>query len=91
MCISAYGSRGCSRPQFGSCTGSESSCTPFSIRKSLNLFKDKTRFPGPRAAYPSLRSISTFPVSVTPPEANLLRLLFLVFASKRILCFYILS
>ena len=46
MCISAYGSRRCSRPQFGSCTGSESSFTLLSTRKSLNLVKDKTRFSG---------------------------------------------
>ena len=47
-----------------------------------------------RILSPSLsspRSISTFPVSVTPPEARPLRLLFLIFASKGILCFYILS
>ena len=40
-CISAYSSRGCSRPRFGSYTGSESS-----TRKSLSLVKDKIRFSG---------------------------------------------
>ena len=45
-CISAYISRGCSRPLFGSYTGSESSFTYLSIRKSLSLVKDKTRFSG---------------------------------------------
>ena len=44
MCISAYSSRGCSRPLFGSYTGSESSFTSLSTRKSLNLVKDKSRF-----------------------------------------------
>ena len=46
LCISAYNSRGCSRPRFGSYTGSESSFTSLSTRKSLNLVKDKTRFSG---------------------------------------------
>ena len=40
--MSAYSSRGCSRPLFGSYTGSESQFT----RKTLNLVKDKTRFSG---------------------------------------------
>ena len=44
--MSAYSSRGCSRPLFGSYTGSESSFTSLSTRKSLNLVKDKTRFSG---------------------------------------------
>ena len=44
--MSAYRSRGCSRPLFGSYTGSESSFTSLSTRKSLNLVKDKTRFSG---------------------------------------------
>ena len=44
MCMSAYSSRGCSRPLFGSYTGSESSFISLSTRKSLNLVKDKTRF-----------------------------------------------
>ena len=43
-CASAYNSRGCSRPLFGSYTGSESSLTSLSTRKSLHLVKDKTRF-----------------------------------------------
>ena len=42
--MSAYSSRGCSRPLFGSYTGSESSFTSLSTRKSLNLVKDNTRF-----------------------------------------------
>ena len=45
-CISACSSRGCNRPLFGSYTGSESSFTSLSTRKSLNLVKDKTRFSG---------------------------------------------
>ena len=44
--MSACSSRGCSRPLFGSYTGSESSFTSLSTRKSLNLVKDKTRFSG---------------------------------------------
>ena len=44
--MSAYSSRGCSRPLFGSYTGSESSFTSFSTRKSRSLVKDKTRFSG---------------------------------------------
>ena len=44
--MSAYSSRGCSRPLFGSYIGSESSFTSLSTRKSLNLFKDKTRSSG---------------------------------------------
>ena len=44
--MSVYSSRGCSRPLFGSYTGSESSFTSLSTRKSLNLVKDKTRFSG---------------------------------------------
>ena len=94
-CTSAYNSRGCSLPLFGSYTGSESSFTSISTRKSLSLVKDKTRFSGSgRAASlsPSLpRSISTFPVSATPPEVRLLRPLSLVFASKGIPRFCILS
>ena len=46
MCVSAYNSRGCSRPGSGSCTGSECFFTSLSIRKSLSLVKDKTRFCG---------------------------------------------
>ena len=45
-CISAYSSRGCSCPRFGSYTGSESFFTGLSARKSLSLVKDKTRFSG---------------------------------------------
>ena len=45
-CISAYSFRGCSRPRFESYTGSESSFTSLSTRKSLNLVNDKTRFSG---------------------------------------------
>ena len=45
-CISAYNSGGCSRPRFGSYTGSASSFTSLSTRKSLNLVKDKTSFSG---------------------------------------------
>ena len=45
-CTSAYNSRGCSLPLFGSYTGSESSFTSISTRKSLSLVKDKTRFSG---------------------------------------------
>ena len=41
-----YNFRGCSRPLFGSYTGSESSFTSISTRKSLNLVRDKTRFSG---------------------------------------------
>ena len=44
--MSAYSFRGCSRPLFGSYTGNESSFTSLSMRKSLNLIKDKTRFSG---------------------------------------------
>ena len=44
--MSAYSSRGCSRPLFGSYTRSESSFTSLSTRKSLTLVKDKTRFSG---------------------------------------------
>ena len=44
--MSAYSSRGNSRPLFGSYTGSESSFTSLSTRKSFNLVKDKTRFSG---------------------------------------------
>ena len=89
-CIIAYSSRGCSRHRFGSYIGSESSFTSLSTRKSLSVVKDKT-FPVPHAAFPSPsspRSIDTFPVSATPPEARLLRLIFLVFASKGILFLY---
>ena len=45
-CISAYSPRGCSRPRFGSYTGSESSFTSLSTRKSLILVQDKTKFSG---------------------------------------------
>ena len=45
-CISAYSSRGWSRPLFGLYTGSESSFTSLSIRKSLIFVKDKTKFSG---------------------------------------------
>ena len=41
--ISAYSSRGCSRPRFGSYTRSESSFTPLSSRKSFSLVRDKTK------------------------------------------------
>ena len=44
--MSAYSSRGCSRPLLGSYTGSESFFTSLSTRKSLNLVEDKTRFSG---------------------------------------------
>ena len=44
--MSAYRFRGCSRPLFGSYTVSESSFTSLSMKKSLNLVKDKTRFSG---------------------------------------------
>ena len=44
--MSAYSSRGCSRPLFGSYTGRENSFTSLSTRKSLNLVKDKKRFSG---------------------------------------------
>ena len=44
--MSAYSSPGCSRPLFGSYTGSESSFASLSTRNSLNLVKDKTRFSG---------------------------------------------
>ena len=43
-CISAYNSRGCSRPRFGSYTGTESSFISLFKRKSLSLVKDKTKF-----------------------------------------------
>ena len=45
-CISAYSSRGWSRPRFGSYTGSESSFSSLSTRKSLSLVTDKTKFSG---------------------------------------------
>ena len=45
-CISAYSSRGCIRPRFGSYAGSESSFTSISTRKALSLVKDKTKFSG---------------------------------------------
>ena len=44
--MSAYSSRGCSRPLFGSYTRSESSFTSLSTRKYLNIVKDKTRLSG---------------------------------------------
>ena len=44
--MSAYSSRGCSRPLFGSYTGKESSFTSLSTKKSLYLVKDKTRSSG---------------------------------------------
>ena len=44
--MSAYSSRGCSRPLFGSYSGRESSFASLSTRKSLNLVNDKTRFSG---------------------------------------------
>ena len=44
--MSAYSSRGCSRPLFGSYTGSEIPFTSLPTRKSLNLVKDKTSFSG---------------------------------------------
>ena len=44
--MSAYSSRECSRPLFGSYTGSKNSFTSLSTRKSLNLVKGKTRFSG---------------------------------------------
>ena len=50
-CTSAYSSLGCSRPLFGSYTGSESSFTSISKRKSLNLVKDKTRFSGSKCCF----------------------------------------
>ena len=50
--MSAYSSRGCSCPLFGSYTGSESSFTSLSTRKSLNLVKDKTRFSGSTCCFP---------------------------------------
>ena len=69
--------------------------SPPSTQGSLSVSSGKgLGFPGPHAASlppSSPRSINTFPVSVTPPEARLLRLLFLVFASKGTLCFCILS
>ena len=43
-CISAYSSRGCNRPRFGSYIGSESSFTSLFTRKSLSLVEDKTKF-----------------------------------------------
>ena len=45
-CISAYSSCGFNRPRFGSYTGSGSSFTSLSTRKSLSLVKDKTMFSG---------------------------------------------
>ena len=45
-CISAYSSRGCSRPRFGSYIRSESSFTSLSTKTSLSLVKDKTKFSG---------------------------------------------
>ena len=42
---------GCSRPLFGSYTGSESSFTSLSKRKSLNLVKDKTKFSGSKCLF----------------------------------------
>ena len=52
--------------------------------QGMTEFSGSTRFsPSPSSS----RNISTFTVSVTPPEAKLLRLLFLVFASKGNLCF----
>ena len=49
--MSAYSYRGCSRPLFGSYTGSESSFTSLSTRKSLNLVKDKTWFSGSKCRF----------------------------------------
>ena len=74
--MSAYSSRGCSRPLFGSYRGSESSFTSLSTRKSLNLVKDRTRFSGSTCRFSVARVTKKhryFPVSVTPPEARLLR------------------
>ena len=42
-CISAYSSLGCSRPRLGSYTGSESSLTSLSRRKSLSLVRERTK------------------------------------------------
>ena len=44
--MSAYSSRGCSHPLFGSYTGSESTFTSLYARKYLNLVKDKTKCSG---------------------------------------------
>ena len=61
-------------------------------RGSLSISsRTKLGFPGSRPGPVSLRNIGIFPVSVTPPEVRMLRPLFLVFASKENLCFYILS
>ena len=95
--MSAYSSRGCSRPLFGSYTGSESSFTSLSTRMSLNLVEDKTRFSGYTCRFSVARVTKKhryFPgicdaaggKAATPPIP-----VFLVFASKGILCFYILS
>ena len=54
--MSAYSSRGCSRPLFGSYTGSESSFTSLSTRKSPNLVKDKTRFSGSTCCFSVARA-----------------------------------
>ena len=51
--ISAYSSRGCSRPRFGSCTGSESSFTPLSTKKSLSLSGTEPNLQGLHAAFTS--------------------------------------
>ena len=93
MCISAYSSRGCSCPRFGSYTGSESSFTSLSARRSLSLVKDKTRFSGPTCCF-SVALVTKkhkyFPGISDAAVSRLQSLLFLVFASKGILCFCIL-
>ena len=50
-CITEYSSRGCSRPQLGSYSGSESSFTSLSTRKSLSLVKDKTKSSGSKCCF----------------------------------------
>ena len=51
-CISAYSSRGCSRPRFGSNNGSESSFTSFPQGSLSVSSKRRPSFPGPHTASP---------------------------------------
>ena len=63
---------GCSRPLFGSYTGSESSFTSLSKRKSLNLVKDKTKFSGSKCLFSiAMKSLS---VSIMLLELSFVKL-----------------
>ena len=93
-CISAYSSRGFSRPRIGSYTGSESYFTSLSSRNSISFVKDKIRFSGSTCCF-SVALVTKkhkfFPGICDAAGGKNARLLFLVFASKGHLSFSISS